>query len=241
MSTDGAIVEVAALERTFRVGRGERAALRSIDLEVRRGELVVVFGPSGAGKTTLLNLLARLDRPTAGSIVVDGVDLAALDEEGATAFRRDRIGFVLQTFGLVPVLTAAENVEVPLRLRRTEPAVRDRRVADLLAAVGLAGRARHFPDQLSGGEQQRVAIARALANDPVVLLADEPTAQLDSATGRRVTALLRELVRDRATTAVVTTHDPIVLEIADRVVRLADGRIVPGPDGRERQETTRTH
>jgi putative ABC transport system ATP-binding protein len=221
--SNGLVVEAHGLSRTFSAGRTRREALRGVDLAVARGELLVVYGRSGAGKTTLLNLLGGVDRPTAGAVLVEGVDLAALDDDRLAALRRDRVGFVFQTFGLVPVLTASENVEVPLRLRRAEPGERARRVAELLERVGLAGRARHFPDQLSGGEQQRVAIARALANEPALLLADEPTAQLDSANGTAVVALLRDLVRSGGATAVVTTHDPLVVEAADRVVHLDDG------------------
>jgi putative ABC transport system ATP-binding protein len=221
--SNGPVVEAHGLSRTFSAGRTRREALRGVDLAVARGELLVVYGRSGAGKTTLLNLLGGVDRPTAGTVLVEGVDLAALDDDRLAALRRDRVGFVFQTFGLVPVLTASENVEVPFRLRRAEPGERTRRVAELLERVGLAGRARHFPDQLSGGEQQRVAIARALANEPALLLADEPTAQLDSTNGTAVVALLRDLVRSGGATAVVTTHDPLVVEAADRVVHLDDG------------------
>ena len=220
------IVEASGLRRVFRTGRNERVALDGVDLRVEKGELVAVFGPSGAGKTTLLNVVGGLDRPTDGRVAVSGTDLAQLDEAELSALRRTEVGFVFQTFGLVPVLTAAENVEVPLRLVAAPPAERALRVADLLSVVGLSARADHFPDQLSGGEQQRVAIARALANSPALILADEPTAQLDSTTGRRIAELLRDVVSETGATAVVATHDPIVVETADRVVALSHGRVV---------------
>ena len=230
VSLDGLAVETRGLRRDFHVGRSVRAALRGVDLDVRRGEFLVVYGRSGAGKTTLLNLVAGLDRPTEGRVAVEGRELAELDEDGLSELRRERIGFVFQTFGLIPLLTAAENVEVPLRLRRAEPEARAARVRELLERVGLLPRAAHLPSQLSGGEQQRVAIARALANEPRLVLADEPTAQLDSGNARAIVALLRGLVGESGATALVTTHDPIVLEAADRVVRLEDGLV--SPDGR---------
>ena len=222
----GAALDVREVRRTYQRGHDEVHALDGIDLRVAPGELLAVHGRSGAGKTTLLNVLGGLDRPTAGTVVVDGVDLADLDDDGLVALRRDRIAYVFQTFGLLPVLSAAENVEVPLRLAAAAPAERDARVHELLDRVGLAGRARHRPHELSGGEQQRVAIARALANRPSVLLADEPTGQLDSATGRRVMELLREIVDQDRVTAVVATHDPALMDLADTVVELRDGRIV---------------
>lgn len=213
------------LERVY-PGRTPRRALAGVDLEAVPGELVVVLGPSGAGKTTLLNLLGGIDRPTEGTVAVDGVELAELGEQRLSAFRRDRVGFVFQTFGLLPVLTAFENVEVPLRLRGLGAGERGPLVRAALEAVGLATRSRHFPDQLSGGERQRVAVARALVGSPELLLADEPTSQLDSANAAAVAAILLEHVRETGATAVVATHDASLAEIADRVVRLAAGRVV---------------
>ncbi len=213
-------VEARGLTRRFRDGRHERLALDGVDLDIGAGELVVVFGRSGAGKTTLLNLLGGLDRPTSGSVALDDVELGSLG--------RDRIGIVFQTFGLLSDLTAAENVEVPLRLRRAPAAERDRKVREALELVGLGLRTRHFPDQLSGGEQQRVALARALVADPPLVLADEPTSQLDAANSEAVAGILRELVESRGTTVVVTTHDPIVAAAGDRTVELDDGRVVDG-------------
>ena len=218
-------VEARGLTRSFRDGRHERLALDGVDVDVREGELVVVFGRSGAGKTTLLNLLGGLDRPTSGTVALDGVQLDSLGHERLAALRRDRIGFVFQTFGLLEELTAAENVEVPLRLRRTPAEERDRRVHDALELVGLGLRSKHFPEQLSGGEQQRVALARALAADPPLVLADEPTSQLDSSTSEAVAIILRSLVESRGTTVLVATHDPIVAAAGDRTIELADGRV----------------
>jgi putative ABC transport system ATP-binding protein len=214
------------LTRRFRDGRHERLALDAVDLDVESGELVVVFGRSGAGKTTLLNLLGGLDRPTSGNVVLDGVELGSLGRDRLAALRRDRIGFVFQTFGLLAELTAAENVEVPLRLQRAPADDRDHRVHEALELVGLGLRTRHFPGQLSGGEQQRVALARALVAEPPLVLADEPTSQLDSANSRAVAGILRDLVDTRGLTAVVTTHDRLVVEVADRTVELDDGRVV---------------
>jgi putative ABC transport system ATP-binding protein len=223
--TDRSLVQVAGLVRDYPSGDSVVHALRGIELEVPRGQLLAVRGRSGSGKTTLLNLLGGLDRPTAGRVVVDGTVLTDLGEDALVRVRREVVAYVFQSFGLLPVLTAAENVEVPLRLVRADPAERDARVVRLLELVGLADRARHRPHELSGGEQQRVAIARALANRPKLLLADEPTGQLDSQTGRTIMALLRDVVRAEAVTAVVATHDPALLELADRVVELRDGRL----------------
>lgn len=222
----GPMVEATELSRDYPMGDSVVHALRSIDLSVGRGELLAVRGRSGSGKTTLLNLLGGLDRPTAGRVIVDGHEISSLSEDELVGVRRRTVAFVFQAFGLVPFLTAAENVEVPLRLVHAEPRERDARVADLLEIVGLGERARHRPHELSGGEQQRVALARALANRPSLLLADEPTGQLDSDTGHVIMLLLRSIVRHEGITAVVATHDPMMLDVADRVVELSDGRFV---------------
>jgi putative ABC transport system ATP-binding protein len=222
----GAMVEAVGLSRDYPAGDGVVHALRDVDLSVGRGHLVAVRGPSGSGKTTLLNLLGGLDRPTSGTVVVDGREISTLGEAELVAFRRTTVAFVFQTFGLVPILSAAENVEIPLRLVRADPRDRDRRVAELLDLVGLGERAGHRPFELSGGEQQRVAVARALANRPRLLIADEPTGQLDLETGHTIMALLRSVVRAEGITAVVATHDPAMLDVADRVVELHDGRLV---------------
>jgi putative ABC transport system ATP-binding protein len=223
---DNPMARATDLSRDYAHGDETVHALHGVNLEVARGELLAIRGRSGSGKTTLLNLLGGLDRPTSGSVVVDGQETASLGERDLVEFRRTTVAFIFQAFGLIPILSAAENVEVPLRLVRAEGGARDRRVHELLQLVGLGHRARHRPHELSGGEQQRVAIARALANRPKLLLADEPTGQLDSETGRTIMALLRSVVQAEGVTAVVATHDPLMLDMADRVVELRDGRLL---------------
>ncbi|MGF1431746.1 ABC transporter ATP-binding protein [Kitasatospora sp. LaBMicrA B282] len=220
------MVEVGDVWRSFGSGATQVHALRGVSFRAHRGELTALRGRSGSGKTTLLNLVGGLDSPTSGRITLDGLDLAGLDEAGRLALRRDRIGFVFQSFGLIPILSAAENVGVPMRLRKVPVAEREERVATLLGLVGLADQAEQRPTELSGGQQQRVAIARALANEPALIIADEPTGQLDSETGRSVMELLRAVVRSEGVTALVATHDPQLMELADRVVELRDGHIV---------------
>jgi putative ABC transport system ATP-binding protein len=225
----GPMVQTTDLSREYPSGDTIIHALRGVDLSVGRGRLLAVRGRSGSGKTTLLNLLGGLDRPTSGHIVLDGEELSGMDEAHLVDVRRTKIAFIFQAFGLIPVLSAAENVEVPLRLLRTDPSERTRRVRDLLEQVGLAERARHRPHELSGGEQQRVAIARALANRPKLLLADEPTGQLDSETGHRIMQMLQSVVQADGITAIVATHDPRMLDVADDVIELRDGELVsPG-------------
>jgi putative ABC transport system ATP-binding protein len=226
MAATNSMLVARGLTRDYESGGSVVHALRGVDIDVARGELLAVRGRSGSGKTTLLNLLGGLDRPTAGTVVVDDTEISSLDEGASAEVRRRTIAFVFQTFGLIPILSAAENVEVPLRLVGADPGERDRRVAELLELVGLAERANHRPHELSGGEQQRVAIARALANRPRLLLADEPTGQLDSHTGRDVMALIRRIVASEGTTAIVATHDPSLIELADTVIELRDGRVV---------------
>ena len=222
----GAAVHVRDVHRTFGSGPSAVHALRGVDLDVAPGELVALVGRSGSGKTTLLNVVGGLDRPDEGSVLVDGVDVAALSDDEQALLRRDRVAFVFQTFGLMPVLTAAENVGVPMRLREAPVAERERRVQMLLELVGLAEHALQRPDELSGGQQQRVAIARALASSPRLLVADEPTGQLDSETGLSVMALIRGVVEAEGMTALVATHDPVMIALADRAVHLVDGRLV---------------
>ncbi|MCO7220733.1 ABC transporter ATP-binding protein [Klenkia sp. PcliD-1-E] len=216
------------MHRTF--GRGAAAvhALRGVSLTVAPGELVALVGRSGSGKTTLLNLVGGLDRPDTGTVHVAGTDVGALDDDGLVALRRDVVSSVFQTFGLVPVLTAAENVGVPLRLRRVPAAEREQRVARLLDLVGLTPHATQRPDELSGGQQQRVALARALAASPRLLVADEPTGQLDRETGLAVMALVRGVVEAEGVAALVSTHDPVMVALADRVVHVVDGQLVEG-------------
>ena len=219
------MVAVRGLTRTYGTGPSTVHALRDVSFDVAPGEMVAVVGRSGSGKTTLLNLLGGLDRPDAGTVRVDGTEVTALDDDGLSRLRRDSVSYVFQTFGLIPALTAAENVGVPLRLRRTPVAEREQRVALLLDLVGLRDHALQRPGELSGGQQQRVAIARALAGSPRLLLADEPTGQLDAETGLAVMALLRAVVESEGVTAVVATHDAVLMSLADRVLTISDGRV----------------
>ncbi|HEX6080908.1 MAG TPA: ABC transporter ATP-binding protein [Methylomirabilota bacterium] len=211
---------------SMRLASGGRAVdvLTDVSLEVPAGQFLAIAGPSGSGKSTLLGLIAGLDRPTAGRIEVDGVVVTELDEDALARFRRDHVGYVFQSFHLVPTLTALENVAVPLELGGDADA--EARARALLAEVGLAERAHHYPVQLSGGEQQRVAVARALARRPPLLLADEPTGNLDSATGKQIIDLLVGANRRLGRTLVLVTHDPALAGHADRVITLRDGRIV---------------
>ncbi|MEV0558688.1 MULTISPECIES: ABC transporter ATP-binding protein [unclassified Streptomyces] len=220
------MVRVENVHRSYGSGATAVHALRGVSFDIPRGELVALKGRSGSGKTTLLNLVGGLDEPDDGRITVDGLDLSGLGENGLLELRRDRIGFVFQSFGLIPILTAAENVGVPMRLRRAESREREERVELLLSLVGLADHAAQRPGELSGGQQQRVAIARALANEPALLIADEPTGQLDAETGIAVMELLRAVVRSERVTALVATHDAALLDLADRVLELSDGEIV---------------
>lgn len=220
------LLQATGLGRTYSTGPTEVEAVKSVDLEVDSGSFVVVRGRSGSGKTTLLNMLGGLDQPTTGTVRLDGEDVTKMDEPTLAEVRRTKVGFIFQAFGLVPILSAAENVEIPLRLVKTSPAKRKKRSAVLLELVGLADRADHRPDELSGGEQQRVAIARALANEPKLLIADEPTGQLDSRTGRTIVDLIVALVHSENIAAIVATHDPAPLAIADRVIELSDGHVV---------------
>jgi putative ABC transport system ATP-binding protein len=233
------IVEVDGVSRDF--GRGDQGlwvsggrragqaqvvhAVRDVSFTAGRGELVAVRGRSGAGKTTLLNLIGGLDRPTAGRVVVAGTEVTAAGEQELLALRLATIGFVFQSFGLIPILSAAENVGMPMRLAKVPAAEREQKVAVLLEMVGLGAHAKQRPYELSGGQQQRVAVARALANDPQLLIADEPTGQLDSETGRSIMQLLAAVVRSRGMTALVATHDKSLIDLADRVLVLRDGAL----------------
>jgi putative ABC transport system ATP-binding protein len=222
------LVRADGLVREYRSGDAVLHVLRGLALQVRRGSFVAVTGRSGAGKTTLLNLLGGIDRPTAGRVETAGAVVTDLGDEDLVRFRRDRLGIVFQAACLIPMLSAAENVELPLRLRRTEGGDRDARVRDALAAVGLTGRIDHRPDELSGGEQQRVAIARALVTRPDVLFADEPTSQLDVETSRMIVGVLRAAVVEDGVTIVAASHDPVLLDAADELYALEDGLLVAG-------------
>ncbi|MGE5686639.1 MAG: ABC transporter ATP-binding protein [Gemmatimonadota bacterium] len=217
------MLECESLGRTYLSGGRELTVLKDISFRVERGAFVAVVGPSGSGKTTLLGLLAGLDRPTTGRVSLDGQDLGALDEDALARLRGEKVGFVFQSFQLIPTLTARENVQVPLELRGDGAAGT---ADELLARVGLAERGHHYPAQLSGGEQQRVALARAFSNRPKILFADEPTGNLDAATGGGIIDLMVELNRDLGTTLVLVTHDLDLAGRARRTIRLADGRVV---------------
>jgi putative ABC transport system ATP-binding protein len=218
------MLTVSNLTKEYRSGSGALAVLRDVSFSVAAGDMLAIVGPSGSGKTTLLGLLAGLDTPTTGSVLLDGINLGTLSEDARAQLRGDRVGFVFQSFQLVQTLTALENVQVPLELR----GVRDStaRATDLLQRVGLGARLHHFPTQLSGGEQQRVAIARAFVNRPRVLFADEPTGNLDGATGARIVELLEQLNREDGTTIVLVTHDPALAARLGRHIRLADGLVI---------------
>lgn len=219
-------LEVHEVHRTFRTGATEVHALRGVSFSVASGELLAVRGRSGSGKTTLLNVVGGLDRPDAGRVVLDGADVTAMSDAELLALRRGTVSYVFQSFGLVPILTARENVGIPLRLNEVDPVEREDRVAEALDHVGLSAHVNQRPGELSGGQQQRVALARALAARPGLLLADEPTGQLDSETGREIMVLIARLAKEESMTTVVTTHDPVLLSIADRVVEIVDGHLV---------------
>jgi putative ABC transport system ATP-binding protein len=223
-------VRIEGARRIFAMGRGSVPveALRGVDLQIERGEFVALMGPSGSGKSTLLNLIGCIDTPSAGGVSVLGRDVTREAKAGLATFRLLSLGFVFQRFNLIPHLTALENTALPLEYLRPRPGLRERRARALarLTDLGLAERTGHRPEQLSGGEQQRVGIARAMVNDPEILLADEPTGELDSSTGGEIVRILAGLRESKGTTVVVVTHDPAIAERADRVVRLLDGRVV---------------
>ena len=223
--SDAPLVEARAVEKVYAEG-SRVAALRGVDLVVRRGEFAALAGPSGSGKSTLLNLIGTLDRPTRGRILHSGTDVTDLDSDALADFRLRTLGFVFQAYNLVPVLTALENVEYPLVLRGETPAARRSAAMEALRRVGLEAFADRRPDLLSGGQQQRVAVARAIVHTPALVLADEPTANLDSKTGAQLLDLMEELNRDRGVTFLFSSHDPAVLERARRVVRLQDGALL---------------
>jgi putative ABC transport system ATP-binding protein len=219
------IVDVKGAVKTYRQGSVEVSALRGLDLEVEKGEFLALTGPSGSGKTTLLNLIGALDRPSAGTVELEGHDLGQMSRSALSKLRRDRIGFVFQAYNLIPVLTAYENAEMVVRLQNVPESERRERVMQLLAEVGLKGMEHRRPDELSGGQQQRVAIARAIAPGPAVALADEPTANVDTETADKLLGLMEKLNRERGATFIFSTHDPRVMERARRIVRLVDGRV----------------
>ncbi|MDN5559046.1 MAG: ABC transporter ATP-binding protein [Ruaniaceae bacterium] len=223
------MLRARSLVRTYETGGGEVHAVNNVDLDLEAGEVLVIRGPSGSGKTSLLHMIGGLDRPTSGTVTLsDGRELSSLSDRELDDVRRNDVAFIFQSFGLIGVLSARENVEIPLRLRRKDPATRDRDVQAALDAVGLSGHEHQRPDELSGGQQQRVAIARALVSQPRVLIADEPTAQLDSRTAASVMELLVDLARSRGVGMVIATHDPAMAERADRVLEMRDGTLSAG-------------
>ncbi len=219
------VVKIENVARTYKIGKVETQALRGVNLSIENGEFTALVGPSGSGKTTLLQMIGCLDQPTTGSVCINGKDVTRLNRNQRADMRRGTIGFIFQFFALIPTLTAYENVEMPLLLNGHSPAERKDRVMDLLKAVDLADRANNRPDQLSGGQQQRVAVARALAPNPALILADEPTANLDTTNGKQVMDIMARLNQETGVTFVFATHDPRVIGYAKRVVTLQDGVI----------------
>jgi putative ABC transport system ATP-binding protein len=219
------VIKLQDVTRVYRIGEVETPALRGVNLDIGAGEFTAIVGPSGSGKTTMLQLMGCLDRPSSGTVHIDGHDVTQLGPGKRADLRKGTIGFVFQFFALIPGLTAYENVELPLLLTGEKASMRRERVGELLDAVGLSARVRHRPDQMSGGEQQRVAIARALATRPVLVLADEPTANLDTENGHQVMEIMQRLNADTGTTFIFATHDPRVIPYARRVVTLRDGQV----------------
>ena len=232
MTAPTSIITAADLGRTYHLGAEEVNAVRDVNMEVNLGQFIAVVGRSGSGKTTLLNLLAGLDRPTSGKVLFEDRDLSQMNERELTEMRRHEIGFVFQSFGLLPLLTAFENVELPLRISGVRPREREERTRKALEMVGLSPRSRHRPYELSGGEQQRVAIARAVITQPLLILADEPTGELDSVNAQAIFGLFEEMVKTQELSVVAATHDSTLLAMADLVIELRDGTIVR----QERQE-----
>ena len=227
------VIQLLDVTRVYRVGEVETPALRGVTLDIDNGEFTAIVGPSGSGKTTMLQLIGCLDKPTNGTVHINERDVTRLNTNRRADLRKETIGFVFQFFALIPGLSAYENVELPLLLTGVKKAERRERVAELLEAVGLSDRARHRPDQMSGGEQQRVAIARALATHPVLVLADEPTANLDTENGHQVMEIMQRLNEETGTTFVFATHDPRVIPFARRVVTLRDGLVVANGAARQ--------
>ena len=230
MTTRGALISTQELTRTFGSGDQAVSAVKSVSLDVSAGDFLAVVGRSGSGKTTLLNLMAGLDRPTGGSVVFEGAELASMSDDDLTALRKRSIGFVFQSFGLMPLLSAYENVELPLHIRGVGWRERRRRAHQVLESVGLGSRARHRPYELSGGEQQRVAIARALAPEPQVIFADEPTGELDTQTAMTIGAILGDVVGSQGVTVIVATHDLALAELSSRTIELVDGSLIGESD-----------
>lgn len=223
--TETPILKVKNLRKIYTLGKIEVQALNGVSLQIQRAEFVAIMGPSGSGKTTLLNLIGTLDKPTEGTIVLDQEDLSKLNESDKDRIRRHKIGFIYQFYNLIPVLSARENIELPMDIANVDRRKSRERTDQLLKMVGLLDRADHRPDELSGGEQQRVAIARALANQPSLILADEPTGDLDTKTGKEIMGELKSLCKEERVTVIIVTHDPVAAELADRIIYMRDGRI----------------
>jgi len=228
------LLDLKGVTKEYRLGKVIVRALRGLDLRIDPGEIVAIMGPSGSGKSTLMHILGALDLPTGGAALIDGQDLKSLKERELVRLRGRRIGFVFQTFNLIQTMTAQRNVELPMIFQGIKRAERARRAAELLEKVGLAERRSHKPNELSGGERQRVAIARALANDPEIILADEPTGNLDSESGAQILGLLQRLSREDGKTVIIVTHDPDAAAIADRIIRLKDGAVIGESAGGDR-------
>lgn len=221
-----AAVEIQGVDKTYRMGDAEVHALKNVNLKVNRKDFVAIMGPSGSGKSTLLHMIGCLDRPTKGSVVLNGIDVSTLNDSELARLRGNKIGFVFQFFNLYPTMTALENVELPMMIAERDKTEREEIAMELLKTFGLDDRAGHLPSQLSGGQRQRVAIARALANDPPLILADEPTGNLDSKTGEEIMALLNRLQENEGKTIIMITHEPDIAECAERLVHLKDGKII---------------
>jgi putative ABC transport system ATP-binding protein len=226
---DKVVIRTRGLAKDLPLGKTVVHALRGVDMEIYAGEIVGIVGPSGSGKSTLLGLIGGLDSPTRGTIEIDGVDISRMNEDQLTEIRNEKIGFIFQFFNLIPTLTALENVLLPMQFARHPQKHQEQRAKDLLTLLGLSDRMNHRPSELSGGQQQRVAIARALANQPPLLLADEPTGNLDTASGSAVLEMLQKIREAEGTTIVIVTHDPKLAERADRVLTLVDGELAPVP------------
>ena len=222
------IIELKDVRKTYHLGEVEVKALRDVDLKIKKEEFVAIMGPSGSGKSTLLHMIGCLDRPTSGKIYLDRVDISKLNDSELARLRGKKIGFVFQFFNLYPTLSARENIELPMLILESDKKEREKKSAKLLETVGLEKRAEHLPSQLSGGERQRVAISRALANDPPLLLADEPTGNLDSKTGEEIMKFLDKLQEKEKVTIVMVTHEEHIAKYAERIIRLKDGKIVDG-------------
>ncbi len=220
-----AMLEIKGLTKDYQLGKTEVHALRGIDLEIEKGEFMTIAGPSGSGKTTLLNIIGCLDTPTSGQVILDGANINELNEAEKTQLRRSKLGFIFQSFNLIPVLTAFENTELPLLLLKTEKEQRSRQVEKVLDMVGLSEYSDHRPDELSGGQRQRVAIARSIISKPEIIIADEPTANLDTETGNNIIRIMKDINDKEETTFIFSTHDPRMMEHVKRRVDIVDGRI----------------